>query len=144
MTPRSERPFYEIGRQPSRRPLPWLGSPSGRLQTTTTVAVQCHSRPTPLLPRRCHSNALAALPLRFLGPRLDGKTSPKPATPLRTLTAPGSSNGKQRQALSKLDILGYNYETRSLHSLWDKLFIENDVLVYLDSEKYPKRVVLPI
>uniref|UniRef100_A0A0X3PXJ8 Transposon Ty3-I Gag-Pol polyprotein n=1 Tax=Schistocephalus solidus TaxID=70667 RepID=A0A0X3PXJ8_SCHSO len=46
--------------------------------------------------------------------------------------------------LSKSELAGYSYETRCLHSLWDKLFIENGVLFYRDSEQYPKRVVLPL
>ncbi|VDL87964.1 unnamed protein product, partial [Schistocephalus solidus] len=46
--------------------------------------------------------------------------------------------------LSKSELAGYSYETRCLHSLKDKLFIENGVLFYRDSEQYPKRVVLPL
>ncbi|BHF73008.1 hypothetical protein SprV_0401608100 [Sparganum proliferum] len=46
--------------------------------------------------------------------------------------------------LSKAELAGHSYETRCLHSLWDKLFIENGVLFYRDNEQYPKRVVLPL
>ncbi|BHF75738.1 hypothetical protein SprV_0501883400 [Sparganum proliferum] len=46
--------------------------------------------------------------------------------------------------LSKAELAGHSYETRCLHSLWDKLFIENGVLFYHDIERYPKRVVLPL
>ncbi|BHF63754.1 hypothetical protein SprV_0200674900 [Sparganum proliferum] len=46
--------------------------------------------------------------------------------------------------LSKAELAGHSYETRCLHSLWDKLFIENGVLFYRENEQYPKRVVLPL
>ncbi|BHF67614.1 hypothetical protein SprV_0301064100 [Sparganum proliferum] len=46
--------------------------------------------------------------------------------------------------LSKAELAGHSYETRCLHSLWDKLFIENGVLFYRDNEQYPQRVVLPL
>ncbi|BHF81794.1 hypothetical protein SprV_0802492800 [Sparganum proliferum] len=31
-----------------------------------------------------------------------------------------------------------------MHTLWDKLFIENGIQFYRDSDQYPKRVVLPL
>ncbi|VDL93251.1 unnamed protein product [Schistocephalus solidus] len=55
-------------------------------------------------------------------------------------------NRKVRNAwlLSILELVGFSYETLCLHSHWEKLFIENSVLSYRDSEQFQKRVVLSL
>ncbi|VDL98255.1 unnamed protein product [Schistocephalus solidus] len=112
--------------------------------------VECHSHPAPLLPRRLHPNALAA-PVASLSAKTTsvGPETRRPNRPQarRIILAIDLGQGpvtvSNARSLSKLELAEYSYETRRLHSLRDKLFIENAVLFYRDSNQYPNRVVLP-
>nr|VZI40086.1 unnamed protein product [Spirometra erinaceieuropaei] len=62
----------------------------------------------------------------------------------QTATCHASGKCASRLNLHEAELAGHSYETRCLHSLWDKFFIENGILFHLDNEQYPKRVVLPL
>ncbi|BHF74595.1 hypothetical protein SprV_0501768100 [Sparganum proliferum] len=50
----------------------------------------------------------------------------------------------ESRPLSGPELRGLSYETRCLHTVWDKLFLDNEVLFYRDGDQYPRRIVLPL